>query len=134
MRCFGSETLSPGKPGFQRLRFGDTFEETRQRILNVSMDAVFGRDSIKAGEQMKGPGSLHHRYMTEDVPYGLVLMASLGDLLRVPTPTMTSIIHLCSVISGVNYVAEGRGAKQLGLDGMSGETLIRFLQQGRLES
>jgi len=119
---------------FRGYELGTTLEETEERILNTSMDAAFGRDSIKAGMQMKGPESMQDRYVTEDVPYGLVLMATLGDLLNVPTPTMKSVICLCSVMNGVDYMVEGRGVKQLGLEGLDAKSLLNFLEQGRFES
>jgi len=116
---------------FRGYELGDTLEEVRARILNTSMDAAFGKEAIDAGCKMKGPGSMQDRYVTEDVPYGLVLMAQLGDTLDVPTPTTKSIIQLCSVINGGDYWAEGRGMEKLGLKGLSAQNLTAFLRKGR---
>jgi len=49
--------------------------------------------------KMKGPEHLKDRYITEDVPYGMVLVSTLGDLLDIPTPTHDGIIQLASVIN-----------------------------------
>jgi opine dehydrogenase len=65
------------------------------------------------------PNNLNVRYLNEDVPMSLVPMASLGEMLGVPTPTIRGIIHLASIISGVDYWAEGRTVEKLGLAGMS---------------
>jgi opine dehydrogenase len=46
-------------------------------------------------------------------------MASLGEMLGVPTPTIKSLIHLASVIHGRDYWAEGRTVERLGIAGMS---------------
>jgi len=109
---------------------GDTLEECHDRILNTSMDAAFGAGSIEAGIQMKGPSSMQDRYVTEDVPYGLVLLASLGRLLDIPTPICDAIINLCGAINRANYWTEGRGVDKLGLGGMSAEEIMAFLQTG----
>jgi opine dehydrogenase len=65
------------------------------------------------------PTTLNVRYITEDVPMSLVPMASLGEMLGVPTPTIKSLIHLASVIHGRDYWAEGRTVERLGIAGMS---------------
>jgi len=109
---------------------GETLEECHDRILNTSMDAAFGAGSIEAGVQMKGPASMQDRFVTEDVPYGLVLMSTLGRLLDIPTPISDSIINLFSAINGTDYWAEGRGVDELGLGGMTVERLEAFLQAG----
>ena len=109
---------------------GETLEECHDRILNTSMDAAFGAGSIEAGVQMKGPASMQGRFVTEDVPYGVVLLSTLGRLLDIPTPISDSIINLFSAINGTDYWAEGRGVDRLGLGGMTVERLEAFLQAG----
>ena len=109
---------------------GQTLEECHDRILNTSMDAAFGAGSIEAGIQMKGPSSMQDRYVTEDVPYGLMLLATLGRLLNIPTPICDAIINLCGAINCADYWAQGRGVDKLGLGGMSDEQIKTFLQTG----
>jgi opine dehydrogenase len=65
------------------------------------------------------PTTLNIRYVTEDVPMSLVPMASLGDMLGVPTPTIKSLVHLASVMHGCDYWKEGRTVERLGIAGMS---------------
>lgn len=55
------------------------------------------------------------RFITEDVPMGLVAWASMGRKLGVETPTIDSLIHLANAIKGVNYWAEGRTVERLGM-------------------
>jgi len=116
---------------FKDYNLGETEEECRYRILNTSMDAAFGKDGIYAGIKMKGPEHLKDRYVTEDVPYGMVLLSTLGDLLRVPTPTHDAVIQLASVINRTNYWETGRGIKQLGLSKLDKKGLKKFLLEGR---
>jgi len=65
------------------------------------------------------PSNMDVRYLTEDVPYSLVPMSSLGDLLGVPTPGMKAFIQLASAMHNVDYAREGRTVEKLGLAGMS---------------
>jgi opine dehydrogenase len=83
-----------------------------------------------AATSSKGPSNANTRYITEDVPIGMVLWASLGRLLGVPTPTALSLIHISSVIHGRDYWQEGRTVEKLGLAGMTGHELVHYLLQG----
>ena len=68
---------------------------------------------------IKAPGTIEHRYITEDVPTSLVPIASIGEMLKIPTPAIRAIIHLASVMHDVDYWAEGRTVDKLGIQGMS---------------
>ena len=115
---------------FKDYNLGETEEECRYRILNTSMDAAFGKDGIYAGMKMKGPEHLKDRYVTEDVPYGMVLVSTLGDILKIPTPTHNAVIQLASVINRTNYWKTGRGVNQLGLSRLNKQGLKQFLLTG----
>jgi len=115
---------------FKDYNLGETEEECRYRILNTSMDAAFGKDGIYAGIKMKGPEHLKDRFVTEDVPYGMVLLSTLGDLLEVPTPTHDAVIQLASIINRTDYWKTGRGMKQLGLSNLDKKGLKKFLLGG----
>ena len=116
---------------FKDYTLGETEEECRYRILNTSMDSCFGKDGIYAGMKMKGPEHLKDRYVTEDVPYGMVLLSTLGSLLGVPTPTHDAVIQLASVVNRTNYWKTGRGVKELGLLSMDKQRLKTYLLEGR---
>jgi len=68
---------------------------------------------------LKAPDRLHHRYIDEDVPMSLVPLASIGDMLKVNTPTIKSIIHLASIMRGIDFWETGRTVEKLGIKGMS---------------
>jgi opine dehydrogenase len=116
---------------FKNYNLGETEEECRYRILNTSMDAAFGKDGIYAGMKMKGPEHLKDRYVTEDVPYGMVLLSALGDLLKIPTPTHDAVIQLASVVNRTNFWENGRGVKELGLSKLNKQGLKKFLFEGK---
>jgi opine dehydrogenase len=116
---------------FRNYNLGETEDECRYRILNTSMDATFGKDGIYAGIKMKGPEHLKDRFISEEVPYGMVLLSTLGDLLRIPTPTHDALIHLSSVINRTDYWKTGRGVKELGLSKLNKQGLKKFLYEGK---
>ena len=67
---------------------------------------------------------LDHRYLNEDVGYGLVFMSRLARQVGVETPTMDSIIQITSVLMDRDYAAEAlRTPESLGLGGRSAEDL-----------
>ena len=68
---------------------------------------------------IKAPERLHHRYVDEDVPMSLVPLASLGEMLKVETPTIKAIIHLASIMRGIDFWEKGRTVDKLGIKGMS---------------
>ena len=72
-----------------------------------------------------------NRYVTEDVPYGLVPMAQLGHAIGVPTPNMDAVINLCSSINDENYWETGRTLKSLGLEGLEKDAIVRRLTEGK---
>src|SRR5260370_3834979 len=56
---------------------------------------------------IKAPPRLDHRYIHEDIGYGLVPMAALGRLARGATPPMDAPVHLASLALRIDY-APGR--------------------------
>ena len=77
-----------------------------------------------------GPDALNHRFVSEDVPYSLVLASSLGRELGVATPVTDSLIVLASVASGRDYAAEGKTLTDWGLDGAGVAGLRSAAEQG----
>ena len=70
------------------------------------------------------------RYITEDIPLGLVAWSSIGKLAGVDTPTIDATIHLASVINDMDYWAEGRTAESLRIAHMSVAELNDYLYNG----
>ena len=70
---------------------------------------------------------LDHRYLNEDVGYGLVFMSRLACQVGVVTPTMNSIIQLCSVLMNRDYASEAlRTPASLGIGELSREELTEL--------
>jgi opine dehydrogenase len=80
--------------------------------------------------KIKSPAGLDHRYLHEDVGYGLVPMAEIGRLLGVKTPVMDSLITLASTANAINYRRQGLTLEKMGLSGVPAGNLPDILQNG----
>ena len=79
---------------------------------------------------IRAPENLRYRYLTEDVPYGIVPMAHLGRMLDSPTPIIDALIALASLINGTNYLQTGWTLEAMGIQGMSRNQLLDYLRKG----
>lgn len=59
------------------------------------------------------PQDIHHRYIEEDVPNGLVALESAGEYMGVRTPVTTTIISLANYTMNCNYREIGRNYSTL---------------------
>jgi len=76
------------------------------------------------------PTSIKHRYVTEDVPYGLVPFASLGNQLEVPVPTIKAMATIGSVATGIDFWNDGMTMEKLGLANKSAKELNEYVENG----
>lgn len=79
---------------------------------------------------VKSPASLDHRYIHEDVGFGLVPWSSLGRLAEVETPTMDYLITLASTMNGRDYAREGLTLEKLSLSDIPLDQLQTSLYEG----
>jgi len=70
-------------------------------------------------------------YVKEDWAYALVPMASLGDQLGVPTPTIKALIKIASLMHGIDYWAEGITSDKMGLAGLKAKEIIKLATEGK---
>lgn len=82
--------------------------------------------------QLKAPGSLESRWLTEDIPYGLSAWHDIGQQYGVPAPLMQSLVNLGSQVMGFDGWTHGRSLPELGIEGLSKEQLQTFLTTGNL--
>lgn len=70
---------------------------------------------------------LDHRYLNEDVGYGLVSLSSLGRQVGIDTPTIDAVIRITSVLMARDYAAEAiRTPESLGIAKLSAGELGRL--------
>ena len=82
--------------------------------------------------QLKAPGSLSSRWLTEDVPYGLAVWSSIGAQYGIETPMMRSVVNIASVVMGFDGWTLGRGLEELGIAGMKKQELSAYLKGGSM--
>lgn len=54
--------------------------------------------------------AFHSRYLSEDIPYGLLVSRGIAELVDVPTPTMDRVIGWAQERLGCEYLIDGRVA------------------------
>ncbi|MBR1907691.1 NAD/NADP octopine/nopaline dehydrogenase family protein [bacterium] len=84
-------------------------------LYNLKTENIYETiKSIKAYTIQRSPEDMTHRYVSEDIPYSLVPIASLGRKLNLKTTNMDSIINIACMCNDKNYWANGRTADKLG--------------------
>jgi opine dehydrogenase len=91
--------------------------------------------ALQAGEPIggvKAPPTLDHRYLHEDVGWGLVQWVQLASLAKVPTPTMDALITLAGILNGLAYRKDGLTLERMGLTGMRADDIGPYAREGAL--
>ena len=71
-----------------------------------------------------------HRYMTEDVFYGLAFLVSVADWVGLPAPIAAGLLAMASAIVGQDLRQQGRTMETLGLAAMTRADLTQLLNKG----
>ncbi len=96
-----------------------------------------GKDNVvfplnePSNEGNTGPNSIHHRYLTEDVPVSCKIYHDLGVTYNVPTPIIDSMITIAGAFHRKNFFKESQySLKYLGIDGLDIQNLAEYLRKG----
>jgi len=121
-----------GALGLKPLRFVDIFHQAGLTTAEArdSGSAYRAIHDSEPNRTIKSPPSLDHRYIKEDVGYGLVPMAAIGGLLGVRTPVMDALIELASVAAATDFRSAGLTLAKMGLAGVKAAALRQILQDG----
>jgi opine dehydrogenase len=76
------------------------------------------------------PKSFEHKYVSEDVPAGLMPMSAIGRAVGVPTPSLDAVIALAQIMAGSDFSANARTLERLGLAGMGAAQIQRVMLEG----
>lgn len=90
-------------------------------------------EAIKLSEpnkKIQAPQSLNHRYLTEDVAYGLVPMSTIAKMAGTLTPITDSLIRLASTLTTIDFWREGMNAERMGVSGFSLSKLRTLINHG----
>jgi len=118
--------------GLKPVRFVDIFYQAGLTSEEARASGSIYR-AIRESEPnrtIKSPATLDHRYIKEDVGYGLVPMAEIGRLMGLETPVIDALITLASVVSGADYRKDGLTLEKMGLASVTPEHLPGVLQNG----
>jgi opine dehydrogenase len=118
--------------GLKPLRFVDIFYQAGLTTA-AARDSGSAYQAIHESEPnmtIKSPPSLDHRYIREDIGYGLVPMAEIGTLMGVRAPVMDALITLASKALGTEFRAEGLTLEKMGLANVHAERLAKVLRDG----
>ena len=96
--------------GCEPLNYFDAAKWRNEENLNIDSMTVF-RSFAQAAN--KGPASVQHRYILEDVPNGLGLFSSIGKILNIDTSIANSIITLASSLLQRDLKSEARTIEKL---------------------
>jgi opine dehydrogenase len=103
--------------------------EEAYNVSEISLYEAIQKNAAYAG--IKAPPDIHARYLTEDVPTGLVPISSLGRIANVPTPLMDSIIVDASKLLNIDFRETGRNERNLGLDGLNKDEILTLVREGK---
>lgn len=101
------------KLGFERMPYVEACKFRNSLDDGLDAKQVFFNYAAMS-TRAKGPVNVNSRYITEDVPQGLVMLESLGKSLGVPTPIATSLIEIASAALCCDLRADGRTPERLG--------------------
>ena len=107
---------------------GKAFHEAGFGPRGTLWEAINGSHMLT---RLKAPGNLESRWLTEDIPYGIAAWSKLGTQYGIQTPVIDAFVGIGSIVMGIDAWAEGRGPKQLGLEGMTKKELREYLSTGK---
>jgi len=92
----------------------------------------FGKESlVETGYKLKGPSNMKDRYITDDVPYGLVFYSTVGKKVGVKTPICDAFINLASAINEENYWETGANIEKTFVGSWDINKLTKVLSEGK---
>ncbi|GAA0732932.1 NAD/NADP-dependent octopine/nopaline dehydrogenase family protein [Clostridium oceanicum] len=131
---------------------GDLIEELDNERLNIAKKLGYEMDAIKdqyrveyhaegkniseifrntkAYEGVYGQKSLDTRYITEDIPMGLVPFISLGKKLGLKVERMELIAKLCEFMLHKDLTSNARSLENLGLSNMTIDEIMKLIIEG----
>jgi opine dehydrogenase len=128
-----SERMAVAKAlGVPTASFLDNFYQAGLTTLEAKESGDISKACYEseANVKIQSPSTLDHRYIHEDVGYGLVPFVNFGRLAGIETPTIDGIIHLTSEMMEIPYLSEGLSLNAMGLSGLDLAAVRRFVEDG----
>lgn len=83
-----------------------------------------------AYHDIKAPGTIFTRQLTEDIPTGVLPIMELGKAAGVQVPLLESMVNTIEALLDMDFRNNGRSLKNLGLEGKSKEEIIDYITYG----
>ena len=90
-----------------------------------AFDAIRHSAPIQA---IKAPPALDHRYLDEDVGWGLVPWLHLARAAGTPTPNIAALVRMASILNGVDYATTGLTLERMGLETMTPDRIRDYVE------
>lgn len=101
--------------------YGATGKDLYETILNCYVyQAQTGPTSLK-----------HHNYVAQDIPFGLVPFAFLGEQIGVPVPTIKGMVAIACAATDNDYWRKGLTMEKLGLASKTAKEIMEYVDTGR---
>jgi opine dehydrogenase len=93
-----------------------SFLEWVQNVYGYSAISYYDAfQHLKSYATIDSPQAIYVRYLTEDIPTGLVPLASLGRYFGSKTPIINSLITIGDCLLGTKYMFTGRTLERVGV-------------------
>ncbi len=116
------EALGYGPPHFP---LADHYESDRWMYGNLAHDKLVG-----SGDWRERLDLMRHRYMREDVAYGLAFLVSVADWAGVPCPVARGLLSIGSAMVGEDLAQGPRTLRALALDRLDRADMAKLLREG----
>ncbi|MDR7574073.1 MAG: NAD/NADP octopine/nopaline dehydrogenase family protein [Armatimonadota bacterium] len=121
-RAYGVETLT-----FLEFFYRAGYTSRRAWEAGSVFEAL--RDSVP-NRYIKAPPSLQGRYIEEDIGFGLVPLEALAEAAGLPVPTVSALIHLAGIATGVDHRRAGLSSEKMGIVGLGRQDIVRLAYEG----
>ena len=122
------ERMSIAKAVGAEVFSAQTWLQESYHLKEASLNEML--QSNPAYRLISGPMDIQTRYITEDVPTGLVPMEAFAKLYGVSTPTISALISLANSLIGEDFRASGRNLERLGLAEITPSEIPVFIKEG----
>lgn len=127
---FDAERLAVGKA--YEINLLSVFEWIKIAYNDTIGDTLCERiKNNPAYHDIKAPGSIFTRQLTEDIPTGVLPIMELGKAAGVKTPLLESMVTIIENLLDVDFRTEGRSLKNMGLEGMNVTDILNLIKYDR---
>ncbi|HUC63942.1 MAG TPA: NAD/NADP octopine/nopaline dehydrogenase family protein [Stellaceae bacterium] len=116
------EALGYGPPHFP---LADHYESDRWMYGNLAHDKL-----VESGDWRERLDLLRHRYMREDVAYGLAFLDSVAAWTGIGCPVARGLLAIAAAMCGEDFSRSPRRLEALGLDRLDRDAMARLLKEG----